>query len=81
MVQLTEQAAQELKKIRDEMQEQHPGSVPRLFQSGEVLRDDTGQVVWSKFVPWGRWNRRQDEFEEAARKQELIARQSTKGGR
>ncbi len=35
MVQLTEQAAQELKKIRDEMQEQHPGSVPRLFQSGE----------------------------------------------
>jgi Fe-S cluster assembly iron-binding protein IscA len=35
MVQLTEQAAQELKKIRDEVQEQHPGSVPRLFQSGE----------------------------------------------
>ncbi len=35
MVQLTEQAAQELKKIRDEVQEQHPGSVARLFQSGE----------------------------------------------
>jgi Fe-S cluster assembly iron-binding protein IscA len=35
MFQLTEQAAQELKKIRDEVQEQHPGSVPRLFQSGE----------------------------------------------
>ncbi len=35
MVQLTEQAAQELKKIRDVVQEQHPGSVPRLFQSGE----------------------------------------------
>ena len=35
MVQLTEQAAQELKKIRDEVQEQHPGSVSRLFQSGE----------------------------------------------
>ena len=35
MVQLTEQAAQELKKMRDEVQEQHPGSVPRLFQSGE----------------------------------------------
>ncbi len=35
MVQLTEQAAQELKKIRDEVQDQHPGSVARLFQSGE----------------------------------------------
>ncbi len=35
MFQLTEQAAQQLKKIRDEVQEQHPGSVPRLFQSGE----------------------------------------------
>ncbi len=35
MFHLTEQAAQELKKIRDEVQEQHPGSVPRLFQSGE----------------------------------------------
>ncbi len=46
----------------------------------EVLRDDTGQVVWSKFVPWGRWNGRQDEFEEAARKQERIARQSINGG-
>ncbi len=35
MVQLTEQAAQVLKKMRDKVQEQHPGSVPRLFQSGE----------------------------------------------
>ena len=35
MFQLTEQAAQQLKKIRDEVQEQHPGSVARLFQSGE----------------------------------------------
>jgi hypothetical protein len=46
----------------------------------EVLRDDTGQVVWSKFVPWGRWNRRQNEFEETACKQERIARQSINGG-
>ncbi len=46
----------------------------------EVLRDDTGQVVWSKFVPWGRWNRRQGEFEERAREQERNARQSSKGG-
>jgi len=23
----------------------------------EVLRDDTGQVAWSKFVPRGRWKR------------------------
>ncbi len=46
----------------------------------EVLRDDTGQIVWSKFVPWGRWNRRQYEFEERAREQERIAQQSTKGG-
>ncbi len=35
MFQLTEQAAQQLKKIRDEVQEKHPGSVARLFQSGE----------------------------------------------
>jgi Fe-S cluster assembly iron-binding protein IscA len=35
MFQLTEQAAQKLKKIRDEVQEQHPGGVARLFQSGE----------------------------------------------
>jgi hypothetical protein len=46
----------------------------------EVLRDDTGQVVWSKFVQWGRWKEHQDEFEEVARKQERIARQSIKGG-
>jgi len=46
----------------------------------EVLRDDTGQIVWSKFVPWGRWKRRQDEFEEVARKQECIAQQSINGG-
>ncbi len=46
----------------------------------EVLRDDTGQIVWSKFVPWGRWKGHQDEFEEAARKQERITRQSIKGG-
>ena len=46
----------------------------------EVLRDDTGQVVWSRFVQWGRWEGHQDEFEEAARKQERIARQSIKGG-
>ncbi len=45
----------------------------------EVLREDTGQVVWSKFVPWGRWNRRQDEFEEIARERERKARQSIKG--
>ncbi len=35
MFQLTEQAAQKLKMIRDEVQEQHPGAVARLFQSGE----------------------------------------------
>jgi len=46
----------------------------------EVLRDDTGQVVWSKFVRWGQWKERQDEFEEAAREQDRIARQSIKGG-
>ncbi len=47
----------------------------------EVLRDETGQLVWSKFAPWGRWKRRRVEFEEAAREQERIARQSIKGGR
>ncbi len=46
----------------------------------EVLRDDTGQVVWSKFVRWERWKGRQDEFEKAAREQERIARQSINGG-
>ncbi len=46
----------------------------------EVLRDDTGQVVWSKFIQWGRWKRRRDEFEEIAREQERNARQFIKGG-
>ena len=46
----------------------------------EVLRDDTGQIVWSKLVAWGRWKRRQDEFEEIAREHERIARQTIKGG-
>ncbi len=46
----------------------------------EVLRDDTGQIVWSKFVPWGRWKRRRVEFEEAAREPERIARHSINGG-
>jgi hypothetical protein len=46
----------------------------------EVLRDDTGQVVWSKFVRWGRWKRRQDEFEKIALEQERNARQAMNGG-
>ncbi len=46
----------------------------------EVLRDDTDQVVWSKFVRWEQWKGREYEFEEAAHKQERIARQSIKGG-
>ncbi len=46
----------------------------------EVLRDDTGQVVWSNFVRWGLWKRLQDEFEEIAREQERNARQSMNGG-
>lgn len=36
MFQLTEMAAQELKKIKDQVQEQQPGSVPRLIRSGET---------------------------------------------
>ncbi len=46
----------------------------------EVLRDDAGQVVWSKFVRWGGWKGHQDEFEEMAREHERIARQFIKGG-
>ncbi len=46
----------------------------------EVLRDDTGQVVWSKLVRWGLWKRRQDEFKEMAREHDRIARQSMNGG-
>jgi hypothetical protein len=46
----------------------------------EVLHDDTGQVVWSKFVRWGQWKRRRVEFDEEVRKQERIQRQSIKGG-
>ena len=34
MFQLTEQAAQELKKLRDTVQEKQPGSVLRLFRGG-----------------------------------------------
>jgi hypothetical protein len=63
----------------------HGGAMVRTIQKPEgmlyeVLRDDTGQVVWSKFVRWGRWKGRQDEFEEIAREQERIARQSINGG-
>lgn len=36
MFQLTEIAAQELKKIKDQVQEQRPGSVPRLVRTGET---------------------------------------------
>ncbi len=46
----------------------------------EVLHDDTGQVVWSKFVRWGQWKRHRVGFEEAAREHERIQRQSIKGG-
>lgn len=35
MFTLTETAAQELKKIKDQLQEREPGSVPRLIRSGE----------------------------------------------
>lgn len=36
MFQLTETAAQELKKIKDQVQGEVPGSVPRLVRSGEA---------------------------------------------
>ncbi len=36
MFQLTETAAQELKKIKDQVQEQQPGSLPRLVRSTEA---------------------------------------------
>ncbi len=39
----------------------------------EVLREDTGQIVWSKFAPWGRWKRRRVEFEKAAHEQDRNA--------
>lgn len=36
MFQLTETAAQELKKIKGQVQEQAPGSIPRLVRSSET---------------------------------------------
>lgn len=36
MLQLSETAAQVLKSIKDQIQEQQPGSVPRLVRSGET---------------------------------------------
>ncbi|MFQ5656413.1 MAG: hypothetical protein ACE5G5_02645 [Candidatus Methylomirabilales bacterium] len=36
MFQLTEIAAQELRKIKDQLQEQRPGSVPRLIRTAET---------------------------------------------
>lgn len=36
MFQLTETAAQQLKRIKGEVQEQAPGSIPRLVRSGET---------------------------------------------
>lgn len=36
MFQLTETAAQELKKIKEQVQQQAPGSLPRLVRGGET---------------------------------------------
>ncbi len=43
----------------------------------DVIRDDTGQVVWRKFVPWYRIDRLPEVFTHASCEQE---RYGTKGG-
>jgi len=43
----------------------------------EVIRDDTNQVIWRKFVPWSRIDRLPEVFAHASREQE---RYGTKGG-
>ena len=43
----------------------------------EVIRDDTDQVIWRKFVPWNRIDRLPEVFTRASREQE---RYGTKGG-
>ena len=43
----------------------------------EVIRDDTDQVIWRKFVPWNRIDRLREVFAHASREQE---RYGTKGG-
>jgi len=37
----------------------------------EVLRN--GQVLWSKFLKWGRFRRERERYEAAAKEQERIA--------
>ncbi len=43
----------------------------------EVIRDDTGQVIWRKSVPWGRIDRLPEVFAHASREQERCGK---KGG-
>ncbi len=43
----------------------------------EVIRDDTNQVIWRKFVPWKNLDRLPEVFARASREQE---RYGTKGG-
>ncbi len=40
----------------------------------EVIQDDTGQVVWRKFVPWKNLNRLPEVFAHASRKQERYGK-------
>ncbi len=35
----------------------------------EVIRDDTGQVTWQKFVPWKNLDRLPEVFEQASREE------------
>ncbi len=43
----------------------------------EVIRDDTNQVIWRKFVPWNRIDRLPEVFAHASREQ---GRYGKKGG-
>ncbi len=47
----------------------------------EVIRDDTGQVIWQKFVPWNYIDRLPEVFARASREQERYGKKGGGHGR
>ncbi len=47
----------------------------------EVIRDDTDQVIWRKFVPWNRIDRLPEVFAHASREQERYGKKGGGHGR
>ncbi len=62
------------------------GAVIRTIQATggikvEVIRDDTNQVIWRKFVPWRSIDRLPEVFARASREQERYGKKGGGHGR